>query len=744
MLRKTFILWSAIFVGAMGLLSPVVHAQDKEAPKVALVLSGGGARGFSHVGVIKVLHELGIKVDIVTGTSMGAMVGGGYASGYSIEQMREIILSVNWDEMFAPRPDRSEINWRKRQDDFKGLSDSEMGFTPEGIKVATSVVPAQRLETFLRQVTRHVSSVDDLTQLAIPFAAIATDLDNGEAVVMQKDVTLAEAMRASMSVPGAFPPVPRNGRYLVDGGLAQNLPVEQARAMGADIIIAVNAGTPLGKAQDIHSIAGIAGQVIGILTERNVDASKAQLGPDDILITTQLQEFTAADFKKADQIIAAGEKSAREHISELKRLAVSQQAFNQWNVARESAVVTPPAHQITSVRVQDLQTVNPQSVIEEAGLDISKPVTEDELERAAARVWASSDFTLVPYQFEPGPNGTQTLVWQPTEKPWGYNTLRIGGKLSTDFNQEHTFTFLLAHTMQWVNRWGGEWRNEAQIGKQSYFSTSFYQPLGLNSPFFVMPEIRYDSERYDWYDDSGRALATIKNRSTEVKVSLGMEFSDDFVATVGGGWIDATSEVSVGLRSQYEGVDDRAMFAEMALRYDTLDNINFPTKGFYLNAEARRYDDLEYSTDPSVSDYSVEAILPIDWGDGWVSVLNARRGASSIPSRYALGGLFNMSGAYYGRYNGSDIFFGNLILYKRLKNVDVLGFPLYVGGSAEFARVKEDSDTEYAPNEDWGQWKKAGSVFVATNTIFGPMYLALGRTSDQDSAVYFFWGRPYQ
>ena len=103
-----------------------------------------------------------------------------------------------------------------------------------------------------------------------------------------------------------------------------------------------------------------------------------------------------------------------------------------------------------------------------------------------------------------------------------------------------------------------------------------------------------------------------------------------------------------------------------------------------------------------------------------------------------------MSGAYYGRYNGSDIFFGNLILYKRLKNVDVLGFPLYVGGSAEFARVKEDSDTEYAPNEDWGQWKKAGSVFVATNTIFGPMYLALGRTSDQDSAVYFFWGRPYQ
>lgn len=744
MLRKVLILLSAVCVGAMELMSSVSYAQENDAPKVALVLSGGGARGFSHVGVIKVLHELGIKVDIVTGTSMGAMVGGGYASGYSVEQMREIILGVNWDEMFATRPDRNEINWRKRQDDFKGLSSSEVGLTSEGLKGAISVVPPQRLETFLRQVTRHVSSVDDLTQLAIPFAAIATDLDNGEAVVMQKDVTLAEAMRASMSVPGAFPPVPRNGRYLVDGGLAQNLPVEQARAMGADIIIAVNAGTPLGKAQDIHSIAGIAGQVIGILTERNVDASKAKLGPKDILITTQLEGFSATDFKKADAIIAAGEKSAREHIDELKRLAVSQQTFNRWNMARQSAVVTPSAHRVASVRVKELQTVNPQSVITEAGLDISKPVTEDELEKAAARVWASDDFTLVPYQFEPGPNGTQTLVWQPTEKPWGYNTLRVGGKLSTDFNQEHAFTFLLAHTMQWINRWGAEWRNEAQIGKESYFSTSFYQPLGLNSPVFVLPEIRYESERYDWYDDSGRAQATIKNRSTEAKLSLGFEFPDDLVTTAGVGWIDARSDISVGLRSQYEGVDDRALFAEMTLRYDTLDNINFPTAGVYLNAQARRYDDLEHSTDPSVSDYSVEAIVPIHWGNGWVSVLNARRGTSSIPSRYALGGLFNMSGAYYGRYSGSDMFFGNVILYKRLRDFDVLGFPLYVGGSAEFGHVKEDSDTEYAPNEDWGRWKKAGSLFVATNTIFGPMYLAFGHTSDHDSAVYFFWGRPYQ
>ena len=144
-------------------------------PKVALVLSGGGARGFSHVGVIKVLEELGVKIDIVTGTSMGAMVGGGYASGYSVEQMQDIILGVDWRQMFALRGDRDEINWRRREDDFKNLGVKEIGIASDRLLFPDSVVPAQHLGNFLNQITRHVSAINDLSQLAIPFAAIATD-----------------------------------------------------------------------------------------------------------------------------------------------------------------------------------------------------------------------------------------------------------------------------------------------------------------------------------------------------------------------------------------------------------------------------------------------------------------------------------------------------------------------------------------------------------------------------------------
>lgn len=748
MFRRVF---QSLLLALSLVLCSVVSAETVQAdssmltrPKVALVLSGGGARGFSHVGVIRELERLGVKIDIVAGTSMGAMVGGGYASGYSVEQMQDIILGVDWKEMFALRPDRDEINWRRRQDDFKGLGTQEIGLSKKGVLFPDSVVPAQHLEIFLRSITRHVSSVTDLSKLSIPFAAIATDLDTGEAVVMQKDVTLADAMRSSMSVPGAFSPFPYKNHVLVDGGLAQNLPVEQAKAMGADIIIAVNAGTPLGKSKDIHSVAGVMGQMIGILTERNVDHSKSLLTEKDILITTDLTGFNAGDFQKAEAIIEAGEKSAQKYEPQLKRLAVSQKAFEQWNLARQSAVQPAQARQVDSVQVQGLEVVNPKSVIKSADLDLTKPITEDQIAQASAKIWATDDFTLVPYTFEPGPNGTQTLVWRPQEKPWGYNTIRVGGKISTDFNQEHTFDFLVAHTMGWLNSWGGEWRNEAQIGKDSYFSTSFYQPLGAASPLFLMPEIRYESQRYDWYNGSSHAVATLKNKTLEGSLSLGLELGKASVFKAGVGYVSAQSKVSVGEIPGYNSMDDEASFVEISWQYDTLDNVNFPTQGFYLDARARRYDQMENSADPEVSDFFVETIFPWDWGDGWVSILSGKAGSSTIPGRYPLGGLFNMSGAYYGRYSGSDMVLGRLQLSKRLQHTDVFGFPIYVGAGFEMGRVQEDVLPTYLSDKDLGVWKKAVSAYVAADSIFGPLYLAFGQTSDNDSAVYFFWGRPLQ
>ena len=153
---------------------------------------------------------------------------------------------------------------------------------------------------------------------------------------------------------------------------------------------------------------------------------------------------------------------------------------------------------------------------------------------------------------------------------------------------------------------------------------------------------------------------------------------------------------------------------------------------------------MKISADPELTDCSLETLFPWDWGQGWVSILSAKAGSSTIPGRYPLGGLFNMSGAYYGRYSGSDMFLGRLMLQKRLQTTDIFGFPVYLGASYEMGRVQEDEWPDYFSSNDLGEWKNAMSAYVAIDSLFGPLYFALGHTSDGDSATYFFWGRPLQ
>ena len=750
MIRKHTLL-SFVLLGLIGffhLITPTMAseiASKTDSPKIALVLSGGGARGFAHVGVIKVLEEAGVKIDIVTGTSMGSMVGGGYASGYSIKEIEDIIFGVNWNEMFAFRADRSSINRLRREDDFKNIGIKEIGIKKDGLTFQDAVLPSQHLSTFLTQITKHVHTINDLSSLAIPFGAIATDLSDGSLVRLQKDINLASAMRASMSVPGAFSPFQYKGHLLVDGGLSQNLPVELAKEMGADIIIAVDASTPLTRKQQMNSLTQVMGQMIAILTDRNLVESKKKLGPQDILITVELGDFSSADFDFAKEIIDAGETSARKYFNQLKQLAVSQNEFKQWNLARQSAVKSSTTTTIASVEVTPLKTVNPDYIKEAIGIRPGDSVDLSQLSEASERVWATNNFSLVPFELKPGPNGTEVLVIKPQEKPWGYNTIRIGGKLSSDFNQEHTFNFLLAHTWSWLNRWGGEWRNELQIGETSYFTSKFYQPLGVNSSLFIQPKLSYESQSYDLYNDQGHALSTVKNSLTEGSISLGMELSLNSVFELGVGYAQIKTKNIVGDPSNGHQLDAQSPFAEMTFRYDTLNNVNFPSKGLLIDFQARRYLDTDSALErPEVSDYNLSAIVPYDWGNNFVTIWSTRAGSSSIPGRYAIGGLFNMSGAYYGRYTGADMFISSLIGMQRIDKSRFLGMPIYVGASFEAAHLTQDTANKLFENSDWSSWKKAGSAFIAADSILGPLYLAVGQTSDHDTAVYFFWGRPFR
>ena len=395
-------------------ITPPESTAPAERPlRVGLVLSGGGARGFAHIGVLKVLEEAGVKVSVITATSMGSMVGGAYAEGYTPEEMANIVKNVNWTQMFAAKPNRADLNWRRKEDKEQGLSDTELGIGPKGFALPYGIVTTQELDLFLAKTNEPASMINDLAKLPIPFAAFATDLETGKAVELQKNISLSRAMRASMSIPGVYAPAEWQGKLLVDGGLVQNLPVDAARAMGADIIIAVNVGTPLSPRKDLGSIAGVMGQMLNILTEQNVQKSLKELRKEDILITPDLSKYTSGDFTKSAEIMKVGEDAARKIFDQLKKLGVPQKEFAAWNAKRHELIETDKPHQLADIRVDGLKTVNPKSVLAEIKIRPGDTVTTSQVEAADKKIWQDDDFLSVPYRFEPGPDGMEVLVFEP-------------------------------------------------------------------------------------------------------------------------------------------------------------------------------------------------------------------------------------------------------------------------------------------------------------------------------------------
>src|SRR6202522_2125080 len=256
-------------------------------PRICLVLSGGGARGMAHIGVLKILEELKVPIECIAGTSMGAIVGGLYASGMTAEQIDSTMRPVDWQEAFRDAPPRLALAFRRKQDDRNFLVKLPLGLKHGKILLPKGFIQGQKLQETLRQLTLPFSNSTDFDLLPTPFRAVATDLETGNAVIMDKG-DLSIAMRASSSAPGVFPPVDHEGRLLVDGGVAENLPVSVARAMHADILIVSDVSYPLQPRAALDSALSITNQMLAILVRKDSDRQRASLGSRDVLIQPDL------------------------------------------------------------------------------------------------------------------------------------------------------------------------------------------------------------------------------------------------------------------------------------------------------------------------------------------------------------------------------------------------------------------------------------------------------------------------
>jgi NTE family protein len=409
--------------GLLALATMAGTAQAADRPRVGLVLGGGGARGAAHSGVLETLERLRIPVDCVAGTSMGALVAGAWAAGVSPAQMRAEMSEANWVDMFQDNPEFSELSYRNKRLSQHYLPGSEMGLTERGLQFPPGVVLGQKIKLFFNSLVHENFGAREIQDLPLPVSIIATDIGTGERVVL-RDGSLTTAMRASMSVPGVLAPLEYRDRKLVDGGLVDNVPISEVRSRcGADVVIAVNVGSPLLKPEDIGSLLSVSAQMVNILTEQNVAQSLATLKDTDIYIKPDLDGIGAVDFGRHEESTARGRAAADAVAARLQRLSVSEQQYAQW-WGRIAAAERPPPR-VDEIEIAGLKQVNPEAVRRHIQQREGEPLDTEALNKDLLRTFGdgyyqSTDYTLLSNRER------NILRVTPVEKGWGRTTSAWG------------------------------------------------------------------------------------------------------------------------------------------------------------------------------------------------------------------------------------------------------------------------------------------------------------------------------
>ncbi|MBC7940239.1 MAG: patatin-like phospholipase family protein [Chitinophagaceae bacterium] len=717
-------------------VSPAAAADSKR-PKICLVLSGGGARGAAHVGVLKVLEEYRVPIDCIAGTSMGSLVGAAYATGMSIAQMEEINASISSELLFREAPPREALSMQRKQDDYGLFIGPEIGVEGGEIRLAKGLVTGVQLETVLRRLSR-IKGFQKFDDLPIPYRAVATDLVTGREVVFSEG-ELADVMRASMSVPGAVAPAESAGRMLVDGMLTNNLPVSVARAMGADIVIAVNVGTPLLKREQLNGILGVTGQMLSILTEQNVQASLALLKPTDILISPDLGDYSTSDFDNLLQITPTGETAARKVADQLARLSIPADAYAALQQRRQVAVL-PDTRTIDEIRFEPMRAVNPETLRLTMDTRAGNPIEQTVIDADMRRIFGLGNFEHVSYRFVEE-SGKRVMIVHAVERAGGLHVARFGLGLSSDFSGDAYFNLIGSYRRYWVNSLGAEWRTDLQIGRTSAFRTEFYQPLDIGRRFFVAPRATFERRSASLYQGEDR-IASYDVSARNVSLDIGMQLSRYGEVRVGvlGGTLKPS--LDTGPQSLSPGASEISQGAFTGrLVLDQLNSVHFPRSGWRLRANVFDSTD-SLGADDRYTKWDVDGSVAYSLGSHTINLtgrFSGAMGSQPLP-RYDMfqwGGFLQQSGYRTGQLYGQTVSFGRLMYYARILKGGIFE-GAYGGFSLEAGKVKQP----LVPGNPDGLLKSA-SLFVAADTPIGPAYLGYGRSAAGSDSFYFFLGRPY-
>ena len=703
-------------------------------PSIGLVLSGGGARGAAHVGVIKVLDELRVPVDYIAGTSMGAVIGGLYAAGLSAEELETVIRDSDWPGYFTDRPPRRERSFRRKSDDSGFLVNFDVGVDKSGLVFPPGLIQGQTLGLALKRFTLPTTTIDDFDELPIPFRAVATDIVSGEAVILGSG-DLATAIQASMAAPGVFNPIRIDGRVLVDGGVANNLPVQIVQAMGADVLIVVNVGFPLLPEEDLGSAFDITSQMLTILIEALTRQQLGLMAPDDILILPNLGLLGSQQFERAVEAMDEGEFAARALAARLGRWSLEPSEYRDHRaavLARQRPIDT-----VDQMTVKTESRLSPKVIESRIESVVGKPFDVEQLERDIGRVYGFDTFETVTYDLREE-EGQVHLHIEANEKSWGPNYLRFGLNLEDDFDGGSSYNFGTRYTRAEVNRLGGETRIELQIGEQPGFLAELYQPLDYHSRWFVNPQLSWDRANADVFAGGDR-VAQFRAQQTGISLGIGRQLGNwgELRLTTNRSRQDA--DIRIGDRSLEQG-DVQLGNVALTLGFDTIDRFTVPREGLAFNIGwlASRPG---LGADQEFDVASLFFLKPRTWGNNtlmsWWDIGSVTDKPAEPAGVFSLGGLFNLSGFGRGAFVGDHLAIGRLLYYRRLgpEVAPVLDTPLYVGASVEYGNTWLNKDDIAFDNAI-----AAGSVFVVLDTLLGPLYLAYGRGEGGEDSFYLFLG----
>jgi NTE family protein len=665
---------------------------------------------------------------------MGAIVGGLYASGTTTAELEELVRTLDWNSALSDSGAREDLSFRGKQDDADYPIRFELGVRDGRLLLPQGVIQGQRLDLVLRELTIDSSHVRNFDEFPIPFRAIATDLVSGEAYVMGEG-DLALAIRASMSVPGAFAPVQVDERLLVDGGLVGNLGIEVMQEMGVDVIIAVNVEFPLYAEDELVSAIGISEQVLTILIRKETLRQIERLDDDDILIRPDLGDFASANFAASPEAIEPGVAATRAVSQELERYAIDEESWASYQARRKSAA--PLKDHIDFVRVRHDGRASPQLVERRMQVEPGDPIDTDAFSAEANRLYGLRVFEKVGYQLvEEGDR--LGVEFEATSKRWGPGYLRFGLAVEDDFEGGTAFNLAARYWRPGLNALGAEWRTDVQLGTDPNIATEFYQPLRGDSRLFLAPRFEVGQRNLNVFE-AEETVAQLRLTEYEFGLDAGAELGNWGEIRLGLYRGQSDARVKVGDPGVPE-LDIETGGVRSTLLIDTLDDAQFPRSGTRAAFEVelsrpglggeRSYDTAAFDVDAAWSRGKSTFVAGLQFGTS----LNSR---STLQDHYMLGGFLRLSGLERGQLAGPYAGLARLVYYRRIgaSAASLFDLPIYVGASVEAGNAWQVSDSI-----DIESLMAGGSLFLGLDSFFGPIYLAAGFGEGGETNFYLFVG----